>query len=213
MVWKPVEVKGERPDLALSGGGMFTSRNGKLYLYDGQKMGESKADDKSSLVSFDTRSQMFKTEATWAQDDGYTPFRYSRGAAVDIPELGLGIYVGGARLWEGAEASKKWYYPADHQMMTMSIGEQNWDRKWSRLAKDRKTIGASVTWLPVGGDKGILVVIGGTYERSERVCYLPIATLQLLTYLQTSGPGEDGDKIPSYSMMVRTPLYTQLVQC
>lgn len=165
----PWQVVPSGNDLYWAAGGVFTDpKKGKIYFYDGQRTRNGRVNDKSSLTSFDIKTERMTREAEWAQDDAIAPHRYSRGSSLDLPHLGLGLYVGGARIFDGGASNQNWVYPADKQLMTMQLGDGKWSRNWGSLANNKKTIGAAVAWLPVGGKKGILVMIHGTSE-TERV--------------------------------------------
>lgn len=131
--WRPVthtidsNVPGEYP-LAIANGGLWTGPdNNTLYLYEGQRIKGAEKSDQSTLLSFDIAAAKWSRETAWDNPDGSTPNRFAKGTSVNVPEIGMGFYVGGARMYAGADGEREWRYPVEQQMVGMDIGGGNYD--------------------------------------------------------------------------------------
>lgn len=122
-------VPGEYP-LAIANGGLWTSPDkNKLYLYEGQRTKGAEKSDQSTLLSFDIAAAKWTRETAWDNPDGNMPNRFAKGTSVNVPEIGMGFYVGGARMYAGADGEREWRYPVEQQMVWMDIGGGNYDAK------------------------------------------------------------------------------------
>ncbi|KAH8150839.1 uncharacterized protein LAJ45_05020 [Morchella importuna] len=120
--------------------------------------------DQSTLLSFDIAAAKWSRETAWDNPDGSTPNRFAKGTSVNVPEIGMGFYVGGARMYAGADGEREWRYPVEQQMVGMDIGGGNYDAQYQEIMEGTmRAMGAGVTWIPVG-DKGSLVMFGGTND-------------------------------------------------
>jgi hypothetical protein len=120
-------VPGEYP-LAIANGGLWT-RDNKLYLYEGQRTKGAVKSDKSTLLSYDVAEAKWSLEKAWDNPDGNTPNRFARGTSVNVPEIGMGFYLGGSRMYAGGDGVKEWMYPVEQQMVGLEIGTGNYDAK------------------------------------------------------------------------------------
>ncbi|KAI5843861.1 hypothetical protein DFP73DRAFT_594872 [Morchella snyderi] len=155
-------VLGEYP-LAVANGGLW-ARDNKLYLYEGQRTKGGGQSDQSTLLSYDVAAAKWSLERAWENPDGKAPNRFARGTSVNVPEIGMGFYLGGARMYAGDDGANEWRYPVEQQMVGLDIGKGYYDAKYQEIVEGTmRAMGAAVTWIPVG-EKGSLVMFGGTND-------------------------------------------------
>ncbi|KAF3931466.1 hypothetical protein ABW19_dt0203940 [Dactylella cylindrospora] len=82
-------------------------------------------------------------------------------------ERGVGVYVGGARIFINDSATPQdgnWYYPSSEQVTTFNLRTLN--RTTTGLPDSQKRMGAALAYLPIGSE-GAIIGIGGTLENED----------------------------------------------
>ncbi|KAK6529471.1 hypothetical protein TWF281_008644 [Arthrobotrys megalospora] len=142
-------------------------RNGEdLYIYEGRLPGLG-PEASSSLWKYTANASVWGQELTWRHPDSNLPNRVSRGGSVGVGDFGLGVYIGGARIFINDSATPKsgnWYYPSEEQLTTFDL--RNLNRTTTGLPDSQKRMGAALGYLPIGPG-GAIIGIGGTLENDE----------------------------------------------
>ncbi|KAK6354018.1 hypothetical protein TWF730_008438 [Orbilia blumenaviensis] len=137
-----------------------------LYIYEGRLPGLG-PDASSSLWKYTANTSVWGQELTWSHRDSNLPNRVSRGGSVSVGDYGIGVYVGGARIFVNDSATPKsgnWYYPSEEQLTTFNL--RNLNRTTTSLPDSQKRMGAALGYLPIG-TAGAIIGIGGTLENDE----------------------------------------------
>ncbi|KAK6344290.1 hypothetical protein TWF696_007931 [Orbilia brochopaga] len=146
-------------------GAMF--RDGDdLYIYEGRLPGLG-AEASSSLWKYTNSTSTWGQDITWTHADPSLPNRVSRGAGVTMGDRGVGVYLGGARIFINDSATPKtgnWIYPSEEQLTTFDLRTKN--RTTTGLPDAQKRAGAALGYLPIGSE-GAIIGIGGTLENSR----------------------------------------------
>ncbi|EPS37576.1 hypothetical protein H072_8709 [Dactylellina haptotyla CBS 200.50] len=147
----------------VANGAMF--RNGEdLYIYEG-RLPALGPEASSSLWKYTANTSVWGQEFTWSHTDSNLPHRVSRGGSVAVGDQGIGVYVGGARIFKNDTAKTgNWFYPSEEQLTTFDL--RNLNRTTTSLPDSQKRMGASLAYLPIGS-KGAVIGIGGTLENDE----------------------------------------------
>ncbi|KAF3920555.1 hypothetical protein ABW20_dc0109914 [Dactylellina cionopaga] len=146
----------------VANGAMF--RNGDdLYIYEGRLPGLGR-EASSSLWKYTAETSVWGQEIAWMHSDTKVPNRVSRGGSLAVGDQGIGVYLGGARIFINDTISPKtgsWVYPSEEQLTTFDL--RNLNRTTTPLPDFQKRMGAALGYLPIG-TKGAMIGIGGTLE-------------------------------------------------
>ncbi|KAK6335048.1 hypothetical protein TWF718_010490 [Orbilia javanica] len=137
-----------------------------LYIYEGRLPGLG-PEASSSLWKYTANASVWGQELTWTHPDSNLPNRVSRGGSVSIGDYGMGVYIGGARIFindTDTPKSGNWYYPSEEQLTTFNL--RNLNRTTTGLPDSQKRMGAALGYLPIGTG-GAIIGIGGTLENDE----------------------------------------------
>ncbi|KAF3313170.1 hypothetical protein TWF173_006344 [Orbilia oligospora] len=137
-----------------------------LFIYEGRLPGLG-PDASSSLWKYTANTSVWGQELTWTHPDSNLPNRVSRGGSVSVGDFGIGVYVGGARVFVNDSDTPKsgnWYYPSEEQLTTFNL--RNLNRTTTGLPDSQKRMGAALAYLPIGTG-GAIISIGGTLENDE----------------------------------------------
>ncbi|KAF3920918.1 hypothetical protein AA313_de0201840 [Arthrobotrys entomopaga] len=163
--WKAINytVTGAAGLPEVANGGMF--RNGEdLYIYEG-RLPALGPEASSSLWKYTSATSTWGQEFTWTHSDAKLPNRVSRGGSTTVGDQGIGVYVGGARIFKNDSAnSGDWYYPSEEQLTIFDLKTLN--RTTTNLPSSQKRAGAALAYLPIGTE-GAVIMIGGTLENDE----------------------------------------------
>ncbi|KAJ6259675.1 hypothetical protein Dda_5313 [Drechslerella dactyloides] len=146
-------------------GAMF--RDGDdLYIYEGRLPGLG-PEASSSLWKYTNATSTWGQDITWTHADPTLPNRVSRGASVTMGDRGVGVYLGGARIFINDSATPvngNWLYPSEEQLTTFDLRTKN--RTTTGLPDAQKRAGAALAFLPIGTE-GAIIGIGGTLENDK----------------------------------------------
>lgn len=163
--WQSIQYKieGNRKELPhISNGGMFVEGS-DVFIYEG-RIPDEPPDALSSIWKFSDKDGQWREGTTWSHPDKKLPNRKSRGGSLAIPEKGLGVYLGGARIYVNDTSSPKsgeWVYDKNEQLIIFDADGLH--KEADTLPESKKRMGAALGYLPIGG-KGSVIVIGGTEE-------------------------------------------------
>ncbi|EWC44800.1 hypothetical protein DRE_06438 [Drechslerella stenobrocha 248] len=149
----------------VANGAMFRSGD-DLYIYEG-RLPEIGPDASSSLWKYTNSTSVWAQELTWTHANPSLPNRVSRGAGLTVGDRGIGVYLGGARIFVNESATPKsgnWVYPSTEQVTTFDLRTLN--RTTAGLPDSQKRAGAALGFLPIGTE-GAIIGIGGTLENDK----------------------------------------------